>query len=95
MSEQNEIPDSECEEKGIPTHLHQVGREPDDTWDEKEILYRRIRKNTPDLTAEIKFDRMSVNRSRYCKGPDDVLWNEREGGISGQADFGSGFRVRR
>jgi hypothetical protein len=72
--------DPECAAKGIPEHLHRVGREPDPVFESDELLYRRFPLNKPDLTAAISFKRMSVNRGKYCNSPDDVLWNSTDGG---------------
>jgi hypothetical protein len=72
--------DSDCDAKGIPAHLHREERPADPVFDAAEPLYRRFRLGTPDLTAAISFARMSVNRGKYCESPDDVLWNDEEGG---------------
>jgi len=74
--------DRECDEKGIPPHLHQCGRAADPEFtDPREFLYRRIPSGSEgDLTKAIQFNRMSVNRGKYCKTPDDVLWNDEAGG---------------
>lgn len=65
---------------GIPHHLHQLGRPEDPDFDREERLWRRFRFAEADLTAAIKFDRMSVNREKHGNGPDDALWNCDEGG---------------
>lgn len=72
--------DPDCEAKGIPVHLHQCARSPDQNFEEDELLYRRTPNTHGDLTAAIKFNRMSVNRGKYCEEPNDTLWNEKEGG---------------
>lgn len=75
--------DSECDNIGIPPHLHRSGREIDDSFEEdNELLYRRIsaKDEMTDLTTVINFRRMSVNRAKYCENPRDVLWNDEEGG---------------
>jgi len=64
---------------GIPRHLHSLGRKADPDFKPKEWLYRRFRYDGADLTATIKFGRMSVNRGGYSDGPDDVLWNDETG----------------
>lgn len=72
--------DPVCQERGIPSHLHQAGRPVDPEFDAEERLYRRNRSQEPELTDVINFKRMSVNRQKYCEGPGDVLWNDDEGG---------------
>jgi hypothetical protein len=72
--------DPTCEAKGIPRHLHQLDRPVDSNFDAKELLYRRFPTDCEDLTAAISFERMSVNRGKYCLSPDDALWNDKEGG---------------
>ncbi len=73
-------PDPDCESKGIPLHLHRCARSPDQDFKGDELLYRRTPNTHGDLTAAIKFNRMSVNREKYCEEPSDTLWNEKEGG---------------
>ncbi len=72
--------DADCDAKGIPAHLHQMGRAADPHFGSAELLFRRFRQGTPDLTAAISFERMSVNREKYCQSPDDALWNDVQGG---------------
>ncbi|MCC5841553.1 MAG: hypothetical protein JJT96_15670 [Opitutales bacterium] len=57
-----------------------MDREAVDEFSPEEVLYRRYRLVEPDLTAAISFNRMSVNRSNFCTGADDVLWNGEVGG---------------
>ncbi len=71
--------DPECEAMGIPRHLHQLERPVDPVFDGEELLYRRYPAGTPDLTAAISFERMSVNRGKYCESADDTLWDDRDG----------------
>lgn len=80
MTDSEEHCDSVCEARGIPSHLHQVGRAIDPEFDDCELLYRRHRSAMPELTDVINFKRMSVNRQKYCEGAEDVLWNDKEGG---------------
>lgn len=72
--------DPECEAKGIPRHFHQLERPVDPVFDGGELLYRRYPAGTPDLTAAISFERMSVNRGKFCESADDALWNDEDGG---------------
>lgn len=72
--------DEECSSKGIPDHLHQLERGVDPEFPDEELLFRRFRFSNADLTSAIKFNEMSVNRERHGQGPDDVLWNDEEGG---------------
>lgn len=80
MSDSEEHCDSECQERGIPPHLHQVERQEDPEFDPSELLYRRAQSPEVEPTAAINFKRMSVNRQKYCESPEDVLWNDKEGG---------------
>jgi hypothetical protein len=68
--------DEECARKGIPDHLHQLERGVDLDFPDDELLFRRFRFSNADLTSAIKFNEMSVNRAKYCKDPDDVLWDD-------------------
>lgn len=72
--------DESCREKGIPDHLHALARENDQEFQGDEILYRRYKLSSPDLTAAISFNRMSVNRGKYSQSWDDVLWDDDNGG---------------
>lgn len=72
--------DADCDAKGIPRHLHRLGRPIDPDFEDTELLYRRILVGIPDLAAAISFERMSVNRGKYCESADDALWNDKEGG---------------
>ena len=72
--------DEVCSSKGIPEHLHQLGREVDPDFPDEELLFRRFRFSNADLTSAIKFNEMSVNRAKYGLSPDDVLWNDDAGG---------------
>lgn len=72
--------DEECSSKGIPDYLHQLEREIDPDFSDDELLFRRFRFSNADLTSAIKFNEMSVNRQKHGSGPDDVLWNDEEGG---------------
>lgn len=72
--------DEKCSSKGIPDHLHQLGRGVDPNFPDEELLFRRFRFTDADLTSAIKFNEMSVNRERHGYGPDDVLWNDEAGG---------------
>lgn len=72
--------DEECSSKGIPGHLHQLAQLVDSGFLSEELLYCRFKFYEADLTAVIKFNRMSVNRGKFCKSPDDVLWNDKIGG---------------
>ncbi len=78
------MPSPECSKLGIPDHLHQDDRVPDQSFEEGELLYRRFRvlgkvedwKNDKSLSVaifEIKND--SFNRSKYSN-PEDVLYND-------------------
>lgn len=80
MSAPKEHCDPVCQERGIPPHLHQAGRAVDPEFDARELLYRRHRSQEPELTQLINFKRMSVNRQKYCVDPEDVLWNDDQGG---------------
>lgn len=72
--------DEECSIKGIPDHLHQLGRVVDPDFSDGELLFRRFRFSDVDLTSTIKFNDMSVNRENHGHGPDDALWNDVAGG---------------
>jgi hypothetical protein len=73
--------DPQCEAKGIPRHLHCLNRSAEPFFETTELLYRRFSSEViDDLTAAISFERMSVNRQKFCHSPDDVLWNDKEGG---------------
>ncbi len=80
MSDVGEPCDPVCQERGIPPHLHQAGRAVDPYFEPGELLYRRHKSPEPDLTDVINFKKMSVNRRKYCEGPEDVLWNDQQGG---------------
>jgi hypothetical protein len=57
-----------------------LGRGVDQDFPDDELLFRRFRFSNADLTSAIKFNEMSVNREKHGRGPDDVLWNDEEGG---------------
>lgn len=80
MSVPDERCDLICQERGIPSYLHQNGRQVDPDFDSGEFLYRRNRSQEPELMDVLNFKRMSVNRQKYCEGPEDVLWNDEQGG---------------
>ena len=73
-------PDALCQGRGIPEHLHQLGRAPENVFAAEESVYRRFK---PELKLELSEDhyeifttrRMSVNRERYSARPEDVLFN--------------------
>ena len=72
--------DSYCVALGVPQHLHQLER-PRVAFDAPdELLFRRFNLLTEaDVTACIKFNKMSVNRERFSC-PEDVILNTEEGG---------------
>lgn len=72
--------DPACAAKGIPQHLHRVGRPADHVFQDTEFLYRRFRIGEPDPASAISFNRMSVNREKFCNSADDTLWNDKDGG---------------
>ena len=74
----------ECDDLLIPKHLHKEGRDEDQDFLGVEFFYRRVR---PEMITTIgqrtKVDpsafsvkKMSCNRSKYCSGPEDVLYNK-------------------
>lgn len=74
--------DSVCDARGIPAHLHKMGREPE-PMEPGERVYRFFRVGIEeDLSLAISFNykRSSVNRAKYSKSPDDVLWDDERGG---------------
>jgi hypothetical protein len=74
--------DPDCEEKGIPPHLHMLERLPQ-PLDQGERVYRFFRLNAEeDLTQAIsfKYKRSSVNRAHFCHEAEDVLWDDERGG---------------
>lgn len=68
---------SQCDQLGIPKHLHKNGRGEDENFDKKEKLYRRI---NPDgflpndhISSQcLSANDMSLNRGRYSKFPEDA-----------------------
>lgn len=78
---QNNTPS--CEDLGIPSHLHQNNESSDPNFDEPEEKYfRRFKPGTQiDLSdgmpsiAVYSATKMSGNREKYSKKPEDVLYN--------------------
>src|SRR3954468_13218601 len=75
-----------CVDLGIPSHLHQAKREPDNIFEVSEDVYRRFplfdNNNKPTILEDNKLSasvfstkRMSLNRSKYCEQHADVLYN--------------------
>ncbi|MEM7601219.1 MAG: hypothetical protein AAF357_07345 [Verrucomicrobiota bacterium] len=89
MSDKSQYCDEVCSERGVPEHLHAGNREPVHSFSPSELLYRRVKLEDvkTDPTAAISFSRMSVNRSSFCRAPEDVLINDEEGG------FYSGYSI--
>jgi hypothetical protein len=74
--------DPDCDEKGIPPHLHTLERLPQ-PLDQGERVYRFFRLDAEeDLTQAIsfKYKRSSVNRASFCHEAADVLWDDERGG---------------
>lgn len=74
--------DPDCDAKGIPPHLHTLGRL-QQPLDQEELVYRFFRLDAEeDLTQAIsfKYKRSSVNRANLCHEPADVLWDDERGG---------------
>lgn len=70
-----------CAERGIPSHLHTGERQPNQAFEENELLYIRFRVETRKLKSVIGFRHQSASRSVLCEGgPDDTLFNCEEGG---------------
>jgi hypothetical protein len=72
--------DVECQKREIPTHLHQEDRLPDQSFPPTETLYRRIRpeasfESIEDRMAIFSTQQMSVNREKYSRAPEDVLYS--------------------
>ena len=76
--------DPTCSELGIPSHLHRNGRGIDPHFEQEEHYYRRFqrlpRTEVIDKDGRIPFTiittrDMSGNREKYCKSPEDVLYN--------------------
>ena len=74
----------ECDEIGIPGHLHQGERRKINLFKQDELLYRRFYVDPPKSTwlknaklsaAVFKLDNDSYNRSYFCNYPLDVLYN--------------------
>lgn len=76
-----------CSELGIPSHLHTGTRDVDNTFGMDETIYRRFKcaggpndwKKNSTLSASVfPVDNDSCNRSKYCRYPEDVLYNTRK-----------------
>ena len=77
----------ECDVPAVPSHLHRRSRPVDENFEDGEKLFRRHQLPERRIKAIITFDGMSVNRSKYCKGPEDALVNVETG------DLYSGYGV--
>jgi hypothetical protein len=71
--------DAACSALGIPVHLHKGDRATDDNFPGEEVLYRRFKSSTPNITQTFDFKEMSVNRAQFCEGPADVLIDHEDG----------------
>lgn len=72
--------DPDCHARGIPDHLHQLGRPVDSEFTPTEALYRRFNPsfsldNPDSIYAIFTTRRMSVNREKHSHRPEDVLFN--------------------
>jgi len=75
---------SQCDQLGIPKHLHKNGRGQDENFSKTEKLFRRI---NPDgflpnghISSQcLSVNDMSLNRGRYSKFPEDVLYDIKKG----------------
>jgi hypothetical protein len=70
--------DPACVALGIPERLQTEGREPDSQFEDSEFLYRRIANGYErrDLIAAFNLKSgESVNRQKYSRYPEDVLFN--------------------
>lgn len=72
--------DPECQGKGIPVHLHQLGRPVDGNFQPSELLFRRFAFGKDTLKHILVFNRMSINREKHGHEADDALWNCEQGG---------------
>jgi len=73
--------DPVCRARGIPDYLHQNGRDSNQVFDVKEVLFIRFRVEERKLKSVISFCRQSANRSMYCEGgADDALFDGQNGG---------------
>lgn len=74
----------QCDQLGIPKYLHKNGRSENNSFTKEEKLYRRIPPDAIHSNGEISpaclslYD-MSLNRERYSKSPEDVLYNIENG----------------
>jgi hypothetical protein len=76
--------DDACRSKGIPDHLHQIGRPTIQNVGTSEFLYYRFQpdklKNGKLSLGIFRIPNMSVLWRRFCKSPDDALFD----GVTGQ-----------
>ncbi len=71
----------DCNELGIPPHLHRKGREYDNQFNADEKMFRRYPAYPVETSKSIivkenfNFDSMSFNREKYSENPSDVLFS--------------------
>jgi hypothetical protein len=68
----------DCDELGIPPHLHRNRRRKKPHFDNAELLYRRFetldKGGKPDITKIKPIRGLSTNRESLCQSPEDVLY---------------------
>ena len=71
--------DPQCTALGIPDHLHTCKQAEDQEFEPTERLYRRHKLDDNKIKTAITFNRMSVNRAKYCPNVGDILINSKDG----------------